>query len=239
MRIDVNYTAAQIDDELAALQHRLRDQATQLQPVRHTARLPGFAARFRCTDGSVFVYVEDLAQRRLAGYTVFRRLDGLDRRSRGAVLSPHSKFAPAYQRRGLASHVYGWMLDGGVCLVSGARQSPAAHALWRSIGRRRHLGFVRCSRRSLRYLGADAPPDAFDDLDTRMVLWGDDWCAERFDRLAPPRGRPALQGRGPSMVSTRTQASNCSAPTRPDAIAASRRLDPSRCAALAISAARS
>lgn len=239
MRVDVHYTAAQIDDELAALQHRLRDQATQLQPVHHTARLPGFAVRYRCTDGSVFVYVEDLAQRRLAGYTVFRRLDGLDRRSRGAVLSPHSKFAPAYQRRGLASHVYGWMLDGGVCLVSGARQSPAAHALWRSIGRARHLGYVHCGDRHLRYLGTDAPPDAFGDLDTRMVLWGDDWCAERFDRLAPPRGRPMPQARGPSMSSTRTQASNCSALTRPEAIAASRTLEPRRCAALATSAARS
>jgi GNAT superfamily N-acetyltransferase len=37
-----------------------------------------------------------------------------------AACSPHSRLAPAYQRRGIASAVYQQVLDQGVCLLSGA-----------------------------------------------------------------------------------------------------------------------
>ena len=103
-------------------------------------RLPGLVWRHREADGEHYVYVEDTARGCLAGYTVFNRLIEVDRRTDPHVRAPHSRYAPDYQRRGIATAVYEWGLEQGFCLLSGARQSAGAHALWLALGRRFQLG---------------------------------------------------------------------------------------------------
>lgn len=94
--------------------------------------------------------------------------------------APHSRYAPAYQRRGLATAVYRWALDGGQCLMTGARQSPGAHALWDRLACEYLSGYVRVKDKALAYLGAEVPTEVLDDLHTRRFLLGRRWTLERL-----------------------------------------------------------
>ena len=132
LRIDVALPPTTVEAELERVHARLRRFGGALCGLRTLdIHVPGFAFRFREADGEQYVYVEDLANRRLAGYTVFNRLIELDRHADRCLRGPHSKYGRMYQRRGLATAVYRWALESGMCLITGARQSEGAHALWR------------------------------------------------------------------------------------------------------------
>lgn len=179
LRIDVRPDPEDIEAELEALFRRLSTPGDALHGLSSLSiPLRGFVFRHREADGEHYVYVEDVARRRLAGYTVFNRLIEVDRRTDRHVRAPHSKYAPAYQRRGIAGAVYRWGLASGWCLVSGARQSPGAHALWRSLGRRHPCGYVALRDRKLRFLGQEISEALRDDLHTRMILLGAGWTFE-------------------------------------------------------------
>ena len=203
MRIDVDRDSHRMEVELDTLYARHfagRDRRDRLGdpdgpddgPIRQDrwaasdlVRLPAaipprFRAYRRIADGECYVYVEDILQQRLAGCTVFNRLVGIDRRLDPHLRSPHSRYRPAFQRRGLATAVYRQMLDAGVCLLSSARQSPAAHALWKSLGRRYELGYVRLEGGRVIALGDRVEDAVFDDLDTRLLLCGAGWDAARL-----------------------------------------------------------
>jgi hypothetical protein len=182
LRIDVQQSPGNIEAELDALNRRRSSPGSALRNTSPLPiHLPGFAFHHREADGEHYIYVEDVLHRRLAGYTVFNRLVELDRRIDPLIRGPHSKYAAAYQRRGIASAVYQWGLE-RFCLISGARQSEAAHALWRSLGRRYPLGYVTLRDKEVRYLGLEIPPELRDDLETRMILLGRG-CT--FDKLRP------------------------------------------------------
>lgn len=188
LRIDVDQPAEHIETELQALHDRLRDPDDLLhQSCRPLPLpLPGLVAWHREADGEHYVYVEDPAAGRLVGTTVFNRLVEVDRRTDRHVRAPHSRYAPAYQRRGIASAVYGWMLARGICLVSGARQSPGAHALWRALGRCHPLSHVEIAGRRLHFLGREVPASVRDALPTRLILLGRGWTLERLPQWLPP-----------------------------------------------------
>ena len=106
--------------------------------------------------------------------------------------APHSKYAPAYQGRGIATAIYELALDGlaglagrdtGFCLVSGARQSVGAHALWQALGRRHPLRYVALRHKRMHDLGHAPTPTLRDDLDTRMILLGPGWSFARLQAL--------------------------------------------------------
>mgnify|MGYP000314199084 CR=1 FL=1 len=181
LRIDVQRPDESVESELDTLYRRLHTAADPLAAC--TARpgpRPGLVWRHREADGEHYVYVEDTARGCLAGYTVFNRLIEVDRRTDPHVRAPHSRYAPAYQRRGIATAVYEWGLGQGLCLVSGARQSAGAHALWLALGRRFQLGYVALRQRRMHYLGAEPAPALRDDLNTRLILLGGDWSLERL-----------------------------------------------------------
>lgn len=181
LRIDVQRPDESIESELDTLYRRLHTAADPLAAC--TARpgpRPGLVWRHREADGEHYVYVEDTARGCLAGYTVFNRLIEVNRRTDPHVRAPHSRYAPAYQRRGIATAVYEWGLGQGLCLVSGARQSAGAHALWLALGRRFQLGYVALRQRRMHYLGAEPAPALRDDLNTRLILLGGDWSLERL-----------------------------------------------------------
>ena len=181
LRIDVQRPDESIESEVDTLYRRLHTAADPLAAC--TARpgpRPGLVWRHREADGEHYVYVEDTARGCLAGYTVFNRLIEVDRRTDPHVRAPHSRYAPAYQRRGIATAVYEWGLGQGLCLVSGARQSAGAHALWLALGRRFQLGYVALRQRRMHYLGAEPAPALRDDLNTRLILLGGDWSLERL-----------------------------------------------------------
>lgn len=173
LRVDVEQKPEQLQAELEELFRRMMRQGDSLYGLPALdIQLPGFAFRYREADGEHYVYVQDLAAGCLAGYTVFNRLVELDRRTERHLRAPHSKFAQAYQRRGIATAIYRWWLDAGNCLISGARQSAGAHALWRSLGSRYPLVCVELHNKALRYLGRDVDTDLRADLHTRLVLVG-------------------------------------------------------------------
>ncbi|WP_338106282.1 N-acetyltransferase [Ramlibacter henchirensis] len=142
--------------------------------------LSGFAFRYREADGEQYVYVEDLARRQLAGYTVFNRLVELGRQADLHLRAPHSKYSRHYQRRGIGSAVYRWALERGMCLITGARQSVAAHSLWHSLSARYELGYVDLRDRKLSYLGRHIAPALLADFHARMILLGRGWTLDRF-----------------------------------------------------------
>jgi hypothetical protein len=185
MRIDVRHPSEDIERELASLHARLHRPSDRLHGMTTIATdASHLRLRIREADGEYYVYVEDTARRRLAGYTVFNRLIELGRRLDRHLRAPHSKYAPDYQRCGLASGLYRWALDGGQCLLSGARQSSAAHALWQALGRSYGLGYVDLRDRRLRFLGRDVSEAVRDDLHTRMLLLGRGWSVDRMASLA-------------------------------------------------------
>lgn len=185
LRIDVQPGPATLVAELDALHRRL---GTPGDPLHDCSTLPGPAPglvlRHREADGEHYVYVQDTRNGCLAGYTVFNRLIEVGRRADPYLRSPHSKYAPAYQRRGLCSAVYEWALGEGFCLVSGARQSPGAHALWHALARRHPLGYVDVSTKPPCYLGRVVEPPVRDALHTRLLLLGAGWSVERLVEAA-------------------------------------------------------
>jgi len=189
MRIDVQVPTADVEAELERVESRLQAAG---RPLREMTTLdlwmPGLVLRHREADGEHFVYAEDVASGRLAGCTVFNRLVELDRRADRVLRSPHSKYGRRYQRRGIAGAVYRWALGQGICLMSGPRQSPGAHALWHSLAKEHPLGYVSLEDKVLRYLGEEAGPERSGDLHTRMVLRAPGWDLERFLRETAARG---------------------------------------------------
>ena len=181
LRIDVELPEPRLADDLARLQRRLRTPGDPLQACGSVPLdLPGLVLRHREADGEHYVYVEDRLRGCLAGTTVFNRLVELDRRADRHLRGPHSKYAPAYQRCGIATRVYQWALGRGLCLVSGPRQSPGAHALWRRLARRHPLGYVQLRDKALCLLGTQVTRAQLEDFHTRMVLLGAGWDFERF-----------------------------------------------------------
>ena len=173
LRVDVAQKPEELQSELEGLFQRMMRQGDLLYGLPALdIQLPGFAFRYREADGEHYVYVQDLARGRLAGYTVFNRLVELERRTERHLRAPHSKYARDYQRRGIATAIYRWWLDAGNCLISGARQSDGAHALWRSLGARYPLICVEVRDKILRYLGNDIDTYIREDLHTRIVLIG-------------------------------------------------------------------
>lgn len=173
LRIDVQLPPSELERELDALNRRLNRPGDTLYDLPCIdIHFPHLAFRYREADGEHYVYVEDLKHGCLAGYTVFNRLIELNRRQDKHLRATHSKYAPAYQRRGIASAIYRWWLDAGNCLISGARQSAGAHALWHSLSRHYDLIYVDLRDKTLRYLGCEVSNQIREDLHTRMIMLG-------------------------------------------------------------------
>lgn len=181
LRIDVDPDEARLEQELDTLQRRLRRPGDTLNGITsEPAAQPGFRLHWREADGELYVYVEDVVRQRLAGYTVFNRLIELDTRADRHLRAPHSKYRAGYRRRGLATAVYRRSLDAGCCLITGARQSAGAHALWRHLARHYPLRYVQLRDRELRALGERVDPALHDELHTRMLLLGRGWDEARL-----------------------------------------------------------
>lgn len=184
LRIDVVHHPDDLNRELEDLYRRMQRPGHRLHGMASVpvapAAYPGLVFRHREADGEHYVYVEDLQLRRLAGYTVFNRLVELDRRADRHLRAPHSKYAPSYQRRGIATAVYRWWLQGGNCLISGARQSAGAHALWQALARDRALLHVALRDKTLRQQPPSAAAWPSDDFHTRMILLGEGWSVQRL-----------------------------------------------------------
>ncbi|HEY4542173.1 MAG TPA: N-acetyltransferase [Noviherbaspirillum sp.] len=177
LRIDVELPDDSIENELEALHRRLQERGTELATLEAIApQHDGLVFRYREADGEHYVYVEDTVNKRLAGYTVFNRLVEVDRTADRHLRAPHSRYASVYQRRGLATAVYCWWLDAGQCLITGARQSSPAHALWRRLAARYDMVFVDVRDKTLTLLGRDVDAAVREDLHTRMLLLGRGQC---------------------------------------------------------------
>jgi len=181
LRLDVQLRPDDLDLELDKLHGRLNSRGDSLHGIATLpSPLPGLVFRYRKADGEHYVYVEDVARRRLAGYTVFNRLIELDRRADRHLRGPHSRYARGYQRRGIATAVYEWALESGLCLISGPRQSHGAHALWMALSRRHPLRYVDLRDKALRLLGEDVEQAVLEGFHTRMVLLGKGWTLDRW-----------------------------------------------------------
>lgn len=187
LRIDVQLPADTLEQELDALQARLQRPGDPLHglPGRDFGP-PDLLLRQRQADGELYLYVEDIARGRLAGYTVFNRLIELDRRADRHLRAPHSRYRAAYQRRGLAGALYRWVLrESGWCLISGARQSEGARALWQALMREHDWGYVSLREKCLKALGQALTDAALQqDLHTRCLLLGRGWTWAGLGRHA-------------------------------------------------------
>jgi hypothetical protein len=176
LRIDVLLPPEELEAELGALYERLRRSGDILYDLPTIdIVMPGFVFRYREADGEHYVYVEDVVRGRLAGYTVFNRLIELSRKADPYLRAPHSKFAAPYQRRGIAATIYRWWLDRNNCLISGARQSAGANALWHSLSKQYELVYVDLRNKSLSCLGRQVDNATLENLHTRMILMGRGW----------------------------------------------------------------
>ena len=90
------------------------------------------------------------------------------------------RFAPAYQRLGIAGVIYRWWLDAGNCLISGARQSSGANALWHKLGKHYPLAYVDLRNKRLCYLDRQVSEARRQDLHTRMLMLGRGCSMERL-----------------------------------------------------------
>ena len=182
LRIDVSpIPPKQLAGECAAIHDRIHTPGDRLYGIPEIPLPdPRYAIRWREADGEKYVYVQDLQEDRIAGFTVFSRLIELDKRADRILRGPHTRFDVAYQRKGLATSIYRWALDSGLCLITGARQSPGAHALWHKLAREYRMGYLDISDKRLRYLGHHVAPEVLDRLNTRMILLGEGWTLNRF-----------------------------------------------------------
>ncbi|OXI40094.1 histone acetyltransferase [Burkholderia cenocepacia] len=176
MRIDVQHSQHDIDDELDTLYDRLHQPGHRLHGLSAVALgRSGLIVRHREADGEYFLYVEDPVARQLAGYTVFNRLPEIPRRADRYLRAPHTRLRGSAQRKGLATTLYRWGLDAGLCLISGARQSVGAAQLWTALAQDYAHGFVDVEGRALHYLGEAVADDVHGALHTRRLLLGNGW----------------------------------------------------------------
>jgi hypothetical protein len=197
MRVDVDLGHRNVEAELAALYARLRLRAEAMQPVpAYAPRAPELVFHCREIDGEFHVYAEDPARNVLAGCTVFNRVFELDAEVGRFVRSPHSRYAPAYQRKGVATAVYQWALQAGMSLVSGPRQSVGAYRLWEALGRSWELVVVSLEGRDLRVIAEGMEREALEVFDTRMMLVGTGWARSLRPSVipGPPPVIPAKAG---------------------------------------------
>jgi hypothetical protein len=201
LRVDVNLDPSSIEQELEALYARLKrpDDVLYNLPTL-PLNYKGFTFRYREADGEHYIYVEDNRQATLAGYVIFNRLVELSRQADPHLRAPHAKFAPAYQRLGLARAVYGWWLDAGNCLISGARQSVGANALWHALSKQYPLMYVDLRNKQLRYLSRQVDEARRQDLHTRILMLGRN-CP--FDDLATRIGLAGAADLGSNSLPTR------------------------------------
>ncbi|GAA4357001.1 hypothetical protein GCM10023165_50470 [Variovorax defluvii] len=180
LRVDVD-PSKERGESLESIYERIRTAGGPLHGLP-TFGLPDshFKVHVRESDGEIYAYVEDMQRRCLAGCTVFSRLVEVSRRADRRLRSPHSRYLAQYQRRGIATAVYDWALASGICLMSGARQSPGAHALWRRLARRHESGFVELRNKQLTYLGREIAAEDLDRLETRMFLLPEKWPLPLF-----------------------------------------------------------
>jgi len=192
MRIDVQHSQHDIDDELDALHARLHQPGHRLHGLPAVALGDsGLIVRHRQADGEYFLYVEDPSARQLAGYTIFNRLPELPRRADRYLRAPHTRLRGSAQRKGIATTLYRWGLDAGLCLISGARQSVGAARLWTALAHDYRHGFVDVEGRALRYLGEAVADDVHGALHTRRLLLGNGWT---LDDLARATGMTDVAG---------------------------------------------
>lgn len=199
LRVDVQLGTAEVDEELKALHERLEGSGllqNGCQVIQ--TRFPELVFHHREADGEHYLYVEDVARGCLAGYTVFNRLIEVNRRIDRYVRAPHSKYAAAYQRRGIASAVYEWALGQGLCLISGARQSPGANALWRALAQRHRLEYIEIRDKAIQLLESPVDKATQDSLQTRMLLLGAGWEVEagQLSLVRDGAGKEARNGAG-------------------------------------------
>lgn len=181
LRIDVRLHPDDVDADLEKLYRRFHTPGDSLYGIAACrGPSPGLMLRHREADGEHYVYVEDVVDRRLAGFTVFNRLPDLSRRADPLLRGPHSRYGTRYQRRGIATTVYRWALGTGMCLISGPRQSRGAHALWKALAREHELAYVDLREKNLTVLGRRVRQQTLEDFHTRMVLLGRGWSLERL-----------------------------------------------------------
>ena len=181
LRVDVDRGTQSLDGELDVLFQRMQTPGDRLHGIAAVGSGdPRYVIRHREDDGELYVYVQDLQRQRLAGSTVFNRLIEVRRNVDRIVRAPHSRYSAGYQRQGLASMVYRRALDTGLCLLTGARQSPAAFALWLALSRHYALRYVDLRSKVLTDLGDAVSPRVLEDLHTRMLLLGQDWSVAHF-----------------------------------------------------------
>jgi hypothetical protein len=181
VRIDVALPEARLGNELAVLERRLPDMIDVLEPMSGIEGLSrGLAVRMREADGERFIYVIDTERDVLAAYVTMNRLVEVNRRADRHLRSPHSKVAEGYRRRGIVSSIYRAWLDSGRSLMSGARQSPAARALWTSLAHGYPSCHVRLDDRRVRLLPEGLPEAVYAQLEVRRVLLGNDCRMEEF-----------------------------------------------------------
>lgn len=184
MRIDVDLEHRDLETELGILHARMRRPGDVLHDLpRIAAPFPDLVFRYREADGEFYVYAEDSTHNVLAGCTVFNRVLEVDRLAGRYLRSPHSRYAASYRQRGVASAVYAWALESGLCLVSGPRQSHGAHRLWMSLARVHELAFVRTRNKRLQIMGLQVERSTLEEFDTRMMLMGAGWTLQRLARL--------------------------------------------------------
>lgn len=179
MRIDVLRDDGMLATELDALHQRLRATG-RLDPQAATPLPEPLRCWRHVADGEFYIYIEDAPAGELAGAIVFNRLIEVNRHYDRILRSPHARLRPPYRGRGLASRLYLEELAAGFCLLSGARQSPGAHALWQSLARDYESGYVRLDGKRLHLLPAQPDAATLDDLQTRRILCGAGWTLKRL-----------------------------------------------------------
>jgi hypothetical protein len=190
LRVDVQLRPGEVDDELKSLYARLERSGLLKNGTRIIKnQIPDLIFRHREADGEHYIYVEDVVRDCLAGYTVFNRLIEVNRRLDRFVRAPHSKYAGEYQRRGIATAVYEWALGQGFCLISGARQSQGAHALWQSLAMRHRLEYIDVRDKRINFLGSQVDQATRDNLQTRMLMLGRGRDVDSWRRTVSLAGR--------------------------------------------------
>ncbi|MES2413684.1 MAG: N-acetyltransferase [Pseudomonadota bacterium] len=181
LRIDVDPSKAVPGESLGVIYDRIRSPGDRLNGLpTFGLHDPDLKIHIREADGEFYAYVEDTKRQCLAGSTVFNRLVEAGRRADRHLRSPHSRYLPQYQQRGIATAVYDWALATGICLMTGARQSAGAHALWLSLARRYESGFADLRNKKLTYLSRTIPQEDLGQLHTRMFLIGREWSLPQF-----------------------------------------------------------
>lgn len=146
---------------------------------------------------SYFIFVRDLAKEakddseQVVGMVELDTMADIPDLPGFTFVTPHVSLLPAYVGQGVGKSLYTWILQSGLCLISGDRQSQAANRLWKALSTRYEWAVYDVPETCL----LEPTPKSARDPHARLIVLGKGHTVEQLERALAQHKRSKVRGK--------------------------------------------